>query len=562
MNKRRIDPRYAPAFAPHEWSERDRRMLSPFATNADGLISVLRNLPPEIVGALCSRASRAEGSLLEVLLREYIDPIIEGDDTLAQELEDTVDFLNKRGFGNILNNHRAQKFYAKWLSQYGDDSIAQMTGTHVVVWGVSQVALKFIEDQRIGLEPIEKSTRYVHFGHKVGGRYLYYVPEPDLERLGLLEDYVETMDHLFDTYVGLLGPLKRWLGENYEENPSVLEKKAFDTLRGLLPMATLGQVALRGNAQAFEYLLNRTAGHELGELRWFSETLKGELDQEIPSLLLRLSDPRSGEYQKYLSERGARVRNARMMDRSTPSRGSGPEVRLVEYDSDAESKVLAAIVFEHSHVSWEEALEDVRAMDDPDRESLLSAYMADRPARWYKVGRALENAYLRFEILVDIGSYRDLHRHRMMTQQRQLFSTHHGYDVPIELTESGLDSGYVAALERASETFLRIESEDPELAQYVVPLAFRVRFHQWQNFRQFFWETELRTISQGHPTYRHVEQEKYRLVHDLFPLLSKYLLVDLNDYGIARRGTEERIAGKEARILSRLRRKHESRKDQ
>jgi hypothetical protein len=180
--------------------------------------------------------------------------------------------------------------------------------------------------------------------------------------------------------------------------------------------------------------------------------------------------------------------------------------------------------------------------------------MSDRPARWYKVGRALENAYLRFEILVDIGSYRDLHRHRMMTQQRQLFSTHHGYDVPPELGDSGLDAPYVAALEKASELFLRIEGEDPELAQYAVPLAFRVRFHQWQNFRQFFWETELRTISQGHPTYRHIEQEKYRLVHDLFPLLSQYLLVDLNDYGIARRGTEEKIAGKEERIISRLRR--------
>jgi hypothetical protein len=36
--------------------------------------------------------------------------------------------------------------------------------------------MKFIEDQRVGLEPIEKSTRYVNFGSKIGGRYLYYIP--------------------------------------------------------------------------------------------------------------------------------------------------------------------------------------------------------------------------------------------------------------------------------------------------------------------------------------------------------------------------------------------------
>jgi thymidylate synthase ThyX len=120
-----------------------------------------------------------------VLLKEYIYPIVHGDDAvLSRELEDTVAFLKDHGFRNILNNQRAQAFYSKWLSQYGDDSIAQITGTHVIVWGISQVAMKFIEDQRVGLEPIEKSTRYVNFSTKVGGRYLYFTPVPDLQSSG------------------------------------------------------------------------------------------------------------------------------------------------------------------------------------------------------------------------------------------------------------------------------------------------------------------------------------------------------------------------------------------
>ncbi|MDO8536629.1 MAG: FAD-dependent thymidylate synthase, partial [bacterium] len=225
---------YAPDFPAETWSERDRYLLAPFVSSLDGFISVLKNLPPEIVGALCSRASRASKSLLRVLLDEYIYPILNGEDKeLARELEQVIDFLHKHGFKNILNNQRAQAFFAKWLSQYGDDSIAQMTGTHVTIWGISQVAMKFVEDQRIGLEPIEKSTRYVNFGNKVGGRYLYYIPRPDLERLGLLNEYISAMDHLFDTYVELQQPLIAWLKENFSEKDSVLEKKAFDTLRGL-----------------------------------------------------------------------------------------------------------------------------------------------------------------------------------------------------------------------------------------------------------------------------------------------------------------------------------------
>src|SRR5437016_2575873 len=207
---------YRPDFSPGDWSERDRHFLDAFASNPEGIVSVLRNLPPEITGALCSRASRAAGSLFEVLLKEYIYPIVNGDDPkLAAELEDTVRFLKEHGFKHILNNQRALAFYSKWLSQSSDDSIAQVTGTHVIVWGISQVAMKFVEDQRVGLEPIEKSTRYVNFGSKIGGRYLYYIPKPDLGRLGFVRDYVAVMDHMFDTYVALLPRLQQWLKKNF-----------------------------------------------------------------------------------------------------------------------------------------------------------------------------------------------------------------------------------------------------------------------------------------------------------------------------------------------------------
>jgi thymidylate synthase ThyX len=544
---------YRPDFNPGEWSAQDLHFLEAFATNPRGIISVLRNLPPEITGALCSRASRASGSLLEVLLKEYLYPIVNGDDAaVAKELEDTVVFLRDHGFKNILNNQRAQAFYSKWLSQYGDDSIAQITGTHVLVWGISQVAMKFIEDQRVGLEPIEKSTRYVNFGSKTGGRYLYYIPRPDLERCGLLSDYIEVMDHLFDTYVSLLTPLQAWLRGNFTEKDSVLEKKAFDTLRGLLPMSTLGQVALRGNAQAFEYLINRTTKHPLGELRWFASDLKRELDKEIPSLLLRVSDDKSQEYQTYLNRR---YDNVRKLLTPEVERAASAEVRLVEFDPESEVKILAGILFQQSHGTWDQAMERAKGLSDEARQKVFDAYVPARKGRWYKVGRAFENAYMRFEIVMDAGSYRDLHRHRMMTQERQTFSAHHGFTTPQELVEAGLAGTFQDAIDRATQLFKRLESVDRDLAQYAVPLACRMRFYQWQNFRQLFWEAELRTVSQGHPDYRFIEHEKYRLIQEKFPLIASYMLVDTNDYAIARRGTEDRILEKEKRIIEELKRK-------
>lgn len=550
------DPeKYASQFTGEPFSERDLHYLEPFASNPKGLISVLSNLPPEIVGALCSRASRAKNSLLRVLLDEYIYPIVDGEDkTLAAELEETIKFLKHHGFKNILNNQRAQAFYAKWLSQYGDDSIAQMTGTHVVFWGISQVAMKFLEDRRIGLEPIEKSTRYVNFGNKIGGNYLYYTPKPDLEKLGLLDEYRKTLDHLFDTYVDLLPKLQAWLEKNFNDKKSILEKKSFDTLRGLLPMATLGQVAFRGNAQAFEYLLSRTLKHSLGELRWIANTLKTELNKEIPSLLLRLTEEDSQGYQEYLVNRSPKVRaHLKQKYQETEKHSVGkPEVKLLEWDAKAENKIIASIIFPETHESYEKIYERVRKMSEAEKAEILENYTGGRKARWYKIGRAFENSYLRFEIVMDIGSYRDLHRHRMMTQERQMFSTHHGYNVPKEIEEADLAEKFRATLDQAKIIFDKIEPHNPDLAQYVVPLAYRMRFYQWQNFRQSFWEIELRTISQGHPDYRYIEQKKYELIKEKFPLISKYMLVDMNDYKIARRGTEGVIKKKEKSLVEKL----------
>src|SRR5206468_7041198 len=214
--------------------------------------------------------------------------------------------------------------------------------------------------------------------------------------------------------------------------------------------------------------------HTLGELRWFASEVKQELDKEIPSLLLRVADEKSGDYQAYLSRRYDAVRL--FLGEPDIQTAARAEVRLVEYDPESETKILAAIVFQQMHGSWDQALARARSLTEGQKREILDRYMPGRRARWYKVGRALENAYLRFEIVMDIGSYRDLHRHRMMTQERQNFSTGHGYNVPSELEQAGLTSPFQEALDQADRLYRKIEPIDRDLAQYAVPLAYRMRF--------------------------------------------------------------------------------------
>lgn len=543
---------FAPPFEPDTYSAEDQWRVAPFFSNLDSSVYAPLIFSPEVVGALCSRTSRAAGDLRSVFLHEYVAPFLDGDDeAYRNDLQAFIQFLHDHPVEQIFSHPRARQFYAKWLAQYGDDSIAQMAGMHLIYSSLSQLTIKHFEDQRIGLAPIEKSTRYVDYSSKINGQYRYYT-DPTLATLGLDQEYRAAMDGLFSTYTDLLPRLTSWLEEQFpEEKKSVVEKKAFDTLRGLLPLATLSQVAFFGNGQAFEYLVSRSGRHQLGEVRWAGERAYEELFTVTPSFLRRVKDETKRDlvagYQDYLSGKGERVAPHVPDSLSSPSDLVADErVTLLEHDPDGEIKVIAGMLFAAptNRASWSETVAAVRGMSPDERRGVIDAYFAGRTERWQKVGRALENVYVRFEIVMNIGSWRDLHRHRMLTQQRQYFTTAHGYDVPPEIVAAGLEEPFRSAIASAETVFSKIAEHDLSVAQYAVTMAHRLRFMQWQNLRECFWEIELRTIPEGHPDYRRVEQEKFRQLQRVYPLLTDYMRVNLGDYDFARRGQDEKIQAK------------------
>jgi thymidylate synthase ThyX len=544
-------------FEKPNFNEKERYLLAPFFTNLDKSVYAILFLPPEVVGALCSRASRAKEDLRVVFLKEFVEPFSETD--YGQAFKNFVDFLHQNPYEVLFANTKAREFYIKWLLEYGDDSIAQMAGTHLVYSSLSQIAIKHIENQRIGIAPIEKSTRYVDYSLKIKDHYLYFNP-PEIEKIGLKEEYEKVMNNLFETYVFLYQRYFDFLKSKYpEEKEIVLKTKAFDVVRLILPLSALGQLALFGNGQAFEYLINRSLNHPLEEIKWLGKRAKEELNKIIPAFLRRIEKEESGEYRKYLGERGRRVRECLeeinlpgyqpdfitglKPDKSDNHPGSlsekypdginFPNVKLVEYDKDGEDKIIASLLYPELKEPWEKILEKVKKLSVSEKEKILEKVLKDRKYRWYKVPRSFESVYLRFEILLNIGAWRDLQRHRMQTQIHQKFNIEQGFDIPEELDEIGLKEKFVSAIENLEKLYQKIENKD--LAQYAVSFAHRIRFLQYQNLRQFFWETELRTTSQGHPHYRKIEQEKAKIIQKIYPLISKYLLVDFQDYEFSRR---------------------------
>lgn len=512
---------------PAEFNAAESALLSRYFTNMDRQVFALRNLPEVVKGALFSRYSRTEKSLRRVLLDEFIN-----------EPDSGFEHLSGSPADDMVAVRRAEEFYERVLVGYGDDSVAELAGAHVALERVSTLAAKALEDSRIGLSPLEKSTRYVRFDRPApDGRYLYH-RGPELAHPA----YEPVSDALFQAYSRLIEPLTQSIRERFPIDEGETDRawkaatraKALDMLRGLLPAGTLTNLGLFGNGRAFEYLITKMAASELPECRRLATDLHRELNVVIPSFVKRAIDERYG------APAAARLAKARHEIRSVAQRAgrmaTGPTVTLLEHDPEAERKVVAAALFPQSDVAWKEL------QGDP--AELLERILGDRTNRRQRPPRALEHAQYNFEIVANFAAYRDLHRHRMLTQDRQLLGTALGYDVPDGLAEFGIDGQFRSAIDAAASAHARLERDaGPALAQYVVPLAFRVRWYFRVNLREIYHLCELRTTPQGHPDYRWVAQEMFRLVKEVHPRLARYAkFVDMGSGDeLERRRSERRI---------------------
>jgi thymidylate synthase ThyX len=523
---------------PTEFTPEEASVLSRYFTNLDRPVFALRNLPEVVKGALFSRYSRTEKSLRRVLLDEFINEPESGFDKLAGPSPTDDDMVAVR---------RAEEFYERVLVGYGDDSVAELAGAHVAVEHASTLAAKALEDSRIGISPLEKSTRYVRFDRRgADGRFLYY-RGPELSH----PDYEPAADALFETYSGLVEPATNAIRERFAQEPGETERawksstraKALDLLRGLLPAGALTNLGLFGNGRAFEYLVTKMAAHELPECQRIAVDLHRELSSVIPSFVRRALDEKYG---RPAAERMVRVREriGRLSahDLALPPEGqgeAGPSVRLLDFDPDAERKVVAAALYPHSH----QPLDELRG----DPQALLDAMLADRTNRRQRPPRALEHAEYTFELVGNFAAYRDLHRHRMVTQDRQLLGTGLGYDTPPYLAELGMRDSFERAVEAAARSQQRLEREaGAALAQYLVPLAFRVRWYVRANLREVYHLCELRTTPQGHPDYRWLAQQMFLRVREVHPRLASYAkFVDLGPGDeLERRRSEQKIDAK------------------
>ncbi|HEV2113817.1 MAG TPA: FAD-dependent thymidylate synthase, partial [Terriglobales bacterium] len=191
------------------------------------------------------------------------------------------------------------------------------------------------------------------------------------------------------------------------------------------------------------------------------------------------------------------------------------------------------LIYEHSHYPYRQIRQAIQGAGERMRREIIELGLRHRGKHDEMLRAFCAGQQFRFDILMDIGGFRDMHRHRRCIQIGQDFTWLHGFDTPEDLVSAGLQSRYEAAMERAEKTAVSLagdggsgdSSDARSRAVYALPLAYRKRTLFKMDFAEALYIAELRTTPAGHFSYRNVAFAMYEAVAGRYPALAPYFRV-------------------------------------
>jgi thymidylate synthase ThyX len=464
-----------------------------------------------------------------------------------------------------INAQRAEQFLNTFYFQYGHRSIADLAHIAFAVERLSLLAaIVLVDEQR--WDGQERSTRYQNF-MKSG----WYFPDFGADAASA-QLYSETVQNLFASYesttAAVLDALRQRIARPEAMKPEAYERtlkaRAFDVARYLLPLATntsLGQIV---NARTLETQVSRLLSHPVAEVRSLGQQLReaatgpawnvyakagaalveklagnADLADDAANLLTRdiRTAPTLVKYAEpntYLMQTQTELAKAAAELLKDSAVAAAPLVDLVEHTESLEIELAATLIYSASHHPYRQIRDLLASLPSARVNEIIELGVRHR-GRHDELLRAFHaGAELRFDVLMDIGGFRDMHRHRRCVQIIQAFTSQHGYETPHDgdaagLAEAGILADYQAAIDAAHAASARIAAGPaPEAAQsalYLLPLATRIRCLFKMDFAEAQYISELRSGPAGHFSYRQVAWEMYLALERQHPTLAKHIRV-------------------------------------
>ncbi|MCA9330086.1 FAD-dependent thymidylate synthase, partial [Candidatus Saccharibacteria bacterium] len=469
--------------------------------NSGNVYAFTNNLSPTMIAAAMARLSRRGDDMRITLLDEFA----------GQASKD-------------------EKLLQRVITAYGDDSVQQLVGVHLVVENASNLLTKKLEWGRLAAY-LEQSTRYIFFDQKDDqGNYKYLVPDHFDDQTK--QTFVQSMDSIFDKYSEMVRKLTDYVRSNSDTPEAeqdgawkgATRAQACDAIRPVLPVATKATVGIYASGQALESLIMHLQSDQLPEAVQTGDNLLQQARKIIPTFLERADRPdRGGAIIAYRANTYQDMKE--VADKYLPGQYGQHEqpVNLTDIWPRNELDLIPDMLYEHSHLSLEEIKKEVSSWSYQQKTEVFNKYIGERLNRRHKPGRALEKAHYSWDLICDYGIFRDLQRHRMVDDlQWQFLTPRYGYDVPELVVEAGLEDLFQDCFDISLQLHSKLMSAGYELeAQYATLLGHKMRWKITYNAREAFHLHELRTSPQGHPGYRKLVLDMHQKVAEQHPLLAE-----------------------------------------
>ncbi len=475
-----------------------------------------------------------------------------------------------------LSAQRAEQFLESFYFQYGHRSIADLAHLALAVENVSILAAIAVVDQPVW-DGQERSTRYQDFA-----RTGYYTPDAILTSREC-EPYTAAADALFETYAALSKELTALLVAHVPrpdtmtegEHTRILRARAFDVARGLLPLATITSVGQITSARTVERQISELLSSPLAEVQQIGADMRTacrtpatdpasdaaqavftsldgtHLDDEARAALGRLAHampqvPIAPTLVKYTAPIPYRIETARLFAQkaaellaTVPVAAPAPTVALAPSASPVD-ELVATLLYAHDPAqhAYAAILAAVAALPATVKDDLVDLSTRhrgpyDELLRAHRVG-----APVQFELTLDIGAFRDFHRHRRCVQIIPAFSPQHGTDdamlwftrglgeaAAAQAEAVGLVAQYADALTAARAAIALIAPAHPEDAAYLLPMAYRCRALFKMDYAEAMYIIEQRTALGGHFSYRHAAWQMYEALRARDPAMMRHVRV-------------------------------------
>jgi thymidylate synthase ThyX len=444
-----------------------------------------------------------------------------------------------------LSAQRAEQFLNTFYFEYGHGSIADLAH---LVFGVEQISILAaiaVVDETVW-DGQERSTRYQPF-HKTG----WHLPE---EATGTAAEAIfrTTAEALLDGYKRLAEALLEHLVDAVprpDEMPNgtyrrTLRARAFDVARSLLPLATNTSVGQIVSARVLERQISRLLGSPYAEVRGVGADLKSACQQPPAAPLSETPQPPSAptlvkyadasRFVTSVQDELAAAAAELLASLGEPDRSA--QVELAEPFGDPLRECVATLLYRYDAAG--RSFRQVQRLVAEFPQARIDEVF-DLPVR----GRGSHDDVLRehragytlaFDVLVDLGSFRDLHRHRRCLQIQQPLTWLHAFDRPeqvfgaalgpraaLSALEAGLGESYVDTLLKAEQAAESVRASAPRAADYLLPLAYRTRCLFKMDWAEAAYIIEQRTQPQGHFSYRRVAWGMYTALRERHPKLAE-----------------------------------------